>query len=158
MPGVQKPHCMASLAMNCSWIGVSLSPSASPSMVVTSRVPTSTASVMHDETGVPSRCTVQALHEPRSHTTLVPVRPSVKRSASASVVDGSTFTWWMTRLTFIVSATSPGPCTLPAAASAASASDVFKMPAAATVRLVPVRKLRRVMPEGRSSSLIVRRI
>ena len=46
---------------------------------------------MHEQTGVPSRCTVQALHEPRSHTTLVPVRPRLKRSASASVVAGSTF-------------------------------------------------------------------
>src|SRR6185312_10357667 len=90
MPGVQKPHCMASWAMNCSWIGASLSPLASPSTVVTARVPTSSASVMHEQTGMPSRCTVQALHEPRSHTTLVPVMPRSKRSASASVVPGIT--------------------------------------------------------------------
>ncbi len=124
-------------------------------MVVTSRVPTSMASVMHEKTGVPSRCTVQALHEPRSQTTLVPVSASSKRSASASVVDGRTLRWWMTWLTLRVRPTSPGPCTRAAAASAASASEVFKMPAAATVRLVPVRKLRRVMPRGRGSSSLM---
>jgi hypothetical protein len=41
-------------------------------MVVTVCRPQSTASVMHEYTGCPSRCTVQAPHEPRSHTSLVP--------------------------------------------------------------------------------------
>ena len=69
-------------------------------MVVTCASPTSMASVMHEQTGLPSRCTVQALHAPRSQTTLVPVRPSWKRSASASVAAGSTLIWCMVRFTF----------------------------------------------------------
>ena len=50
-PGVQKPHCTASCATNAACTGCSSSPCARPSMVVTLRPPTSTASSMHEATG-----------------------------------------------------------------------------------------------------------
>ncbi len=53
------------------------------------RSPTSTASIMQEQTGNPSSQTVQAEQAPRSHPILVPVRPSGSRSASAKVIRGS---------------------------------------------------------------------
>ena len=72
IPGVQKPHCIASASMNACCTGWSSSPLASPSMVVTGRPTASRANVVHAHTGVPSSHTVHAEHEPRSHPTFVP--------------------------------------------------------------------------------------
>ena len=55
-----------------------------PSIVVTLRVPTVWASVMHDSVGTPSSCTVQAPQCPSLHAILVPVSPSSSRSTCAS--------------------------------------------------------------------------
>jgi hypothetical protein len=55
-PGVQKPHWSASSRTNASTSGCSRR----PSIVRTSRAPTVCASVMHESTGTPSSCTVQA--------------------------------------------------------------------------------------------------
>ena len=55
-PGVQKPHCSASLRTNECTIGWSRS----PSIVVTSRPSTACASVMHESVGIPSTSTVHA--------------------------------------------------------------------------------------------------
>lgn len=62
---------------NCT--GRSLSPSASPSMVVIFRAPTSRASTMQEQTGAPSSQTVQAEHAPRSQAILVPVSSNCSR-------------------------------------------------------------------------------
>ena len=85
MPGVQKPHCIASCFTNATCTGCIVSPCDRPSMVVILRPTASIASVMHASAGVPSIHTVHAEHEPRSHTTLVPVSPRLSRSVSASV-------------------------------------------------------------------------
>ena len=65
-------------------------PRASPSIVVTARGPTSTASIMQEQTGVPSSQTVQAEHAPRLQPIFVPVSPSGPRRTSASVARDST--------------------------------------------------------------------
>ena len=57
--------------------------------MVTARGPTSTAKVMHEQTGIPSSQTVQAEHAPRLQAILVPVRPSGPRKTSASVARDS---------------------------------------------------------------------
>ncbi len=64
MPGVQKPHWRASCCTNASWIGSSLSPLASPSMVVIFLPTASTARVMQLVTSMPSRWTLQAAAGP----------------------------------------------------------------------------------------------
>src|SRR5581483_7061137 len=55
-PGVQKPHCRASVRTKASTSGWSRS----PSIVVTSEPSTVCTSVMHERTGVPSTSTVHA--------------------------------------------------------------------------------------------------
>src|SRR4051812_28466766 len=80
-PGVQKPHWSASARTKASTSGWSRS----PSIVVTSRSPTVWTSVMHDSTGTPSSCTVQAPQCPSPHATLVPVSVRSSRRVSASV-------------------------------------------------------------------------
>src|SRR2546423_5948662 len=80
-PGVQKPHWSASARTNASTRGCS----ARPSIVVTSRPPTVWTRVMHESTGTPSSCTVQAPQWPSLQAILVPVRPRSSRNASASV-------------------------------------------------------------------------
>ena len=85
MPGVQKPHCIASCATNASWTGCKSSPRARPSMVVMSRPAASTARMVQEQTGSPSSQTVQAEHAPRLQPILVPVNPSGPRRASTRV-------------------------------------------------------------------------
>src|SRR4029453_9886255 len=80
-PGVQKPHWSASARTNASTSGWSRR----PSIVVTSRSPTVWTSVMHESTGTPSSCTVQAPQWPSLQATFVPVRPRSSRSVSARV-------------------------------------------------------------------------
>ena len=80
-PGVQKPHWSASARTNASTSGWSRS----PSIVVTSRLPTVWASVMHESAGVPSSRTVHAPQCPSPQAIFVPVSPRSSRSVSASV-------------------------------------------------------------------------
>src|SRR5450755_2804015 len=129
-PGVQKPHCTASCATNAACTGCSASPVAKPSMVVIFRPPTSTASSMHEATGTRSSHTVQAEHEPRSQPIFVPVNPSASRSASTSVVDGSTETSRSSPLTFKVIPAVPGPTT----------GEAVTLATAAAADCVPVAK------------------
>jgi hypothetical protein len=59
-------------------------------VMVVIRLPSCMAArIMQDTTRRPSICTVQAPHSPRSHPFFVPVRLSCPRSASSSVVRGS---------------------------------------------------------------------
>src|ERR671930_937585 len=80
-PGVQKPHCTASVLTNAWTSGWSRS----PSIVVTSRSPTVCTSVMHESTGTPSSWTVQLPQWPSPQAIFVPVSPSGPRSVSARV-------------------------------------------------------------------------
>ena len=84
-------------------------PDAIPSMVVMLREPTSMAKVMQESVGTLSIQTVQAEHDPRSQTTLVPVRLSESRRASASVMRGSTGSGYATPFTWSTIGTAPGP-------------------------------------------------
>src|SRR3954465_2929678 len=90
-PGVQKPHCTASVRTKASTSGCSRR----PSIVVTSRSPTVCTSVMHASTGTPSSCTVHAPQWPSPQAPSVPVRPSWSRRASASVAPTGTSTSYM---------------------------------------------------------------
>src|SRR6266550_914557 len=79
-PGVQKPHCTASVrtkAWTSGW-------SRRPSIVVTSRPSTVWTSVMQDNVGTPSSMTVHAPQWPSPQATFVPVRPMSSRSTCAS--------------------------------------------------------------------------
>src|SRR4051795_11048862 len=91
MPGVQKPHWRPWFSRKASCIGCSGAPSAaSPSMVLTSWPSAMTASVVHDFTALPSRCTTQAPHCEVSQPTWVPVSRRFSRSNWTSRVRGST--------------------------------------------------------------------
>src|SRR6266480_534699 len=79
-PGVQKPHCTASVRTNAWTSGWSRR----PSIVVTSRPSTVWTSVMQDNVGTPSSMTVQAPQWPSPQATFVPVRPMSSRSTCAS--------------------------------------------------------------------------
>src|SRR3954453_20813579 len=94
-PGVQKPHWSASARTKASTSGWSRR----PSIVVTSRSPTVWTSVMHESTGTPSSCTVQAPQWPSAQAIFVPVSPSSSRRVSASVVPTGTSTRWAPPLT-----------------------------------------------------------
>src|SRR6267142_2457511 len=82
IPEVQNPHCSASCATNAACTGCKLLPCASPSTVVTLRLPTSMARVMQEHTGVLSTMTVHAEHAPRSQTIFVPVICNSSRKSS----------------------------------------------------------------------------
>src|SRR5213078_601585 len=79
-PGVQKPHCTASVRTNACTSGWSRR----PSIVVTSRPSTVCTSLMHDSVGTPSSITVHAPQWPSPQTTFVPVRPRSSRNTCAS--------------------------------------------------------------------------
>ena len=72
-PGVQKPHCEASLSTNACWMGLRVSPCNSDSIVVMDFPCASIARTEHAYTGLLSISTVQAPHSARSHTRLAPV-------------------------------------------------------------------------------------
>src|SRR6478735_5259356 len=89
-PGVQKPHCTASVRTNAWTSGWSRS----PSIVVTSRSPTVWTSVMQESVGTPSSCTVQAPQWPSPQAILVPVKPRSSRSTCASDrPTGASYEW-----------------------------------------------------------------
>src|SRR5438045_2567607 len=60
IPGVQKPHCRPCSSPSPSWISCSLSPAASPSMVVSFFPSACRARTVQDFTACPSISTVQA--------------------------------------------------------------------------------------------------
>src|SRR5439155_5316658 len=79
-PGVQNPHCTASVRTNAPTSGWSRS----PSIVVISAPSSVCTSVMHDSVGTPATRTVQAPQWPSPHAIFVPVRPRSSRSTCAS--------------------------------------------------------------------------
>ena len=109
IPGVQNPHCSASCATNAAWMGASCSPPASPSIVVTGLPTASSARTVQEGTGWSPSITVHAPQAPRSQPVLVPVSPRPSRSASTSVVRGSTLRRCGSPLTFSSMSTAPGP-------------------------------------------------
>ena len=74
-PGVQKPHCSASSAMNAFCTGCSR-PGDTPSTVVTVLPATRRAGIRQLTMGVPSTSTVHAPQTPDPQTNLVPVSPA----------------------------------------------------------------------------------
>ena len=91
MPGVQKPHCIASWSMNACLHRVQLvalgeTLDRRDLRARRLRPPASCRS----RCGAPSSQTVQAEQAPRLQAILVPVSPSGPRNASASVMRGST--------------------------------------------------------------------
>src|SRR5204862_3928212 len=79
--------------------------SRTPSIVVTARPPIVCTSVMHESTGTPSSCTVQAPQWPSAQATFVPVRPRSPRSVSASVWPTGASTRWTPPFTLSSNAT-----------------------------------------------------
>src|SRR4029453_984939 len=71
-PGVQNPHCCASLLTKADCTGCGRSPPPKPSGVTISLPCASMASVVHEYTRRLSINTVQAPHSPRSQTRLGP--------------------------------------------------------------------------------------
>src|SRR2546425_2229934 len=92
-PDVQYPHWYPSRATNAACMGCNLSGAPRPSMVVISSPSCITARVRHEVTRLPFTCTVHAPHCPWSQPFLVPVRATVSRMQSRSVVRGSTRSW-----------------------------------------------------------------
>src|SRR5689334_13915745 len=90
MPGVQKPHCRPCFSVNPSCTGCSLPPCSRPSTVVTVQPSACTASTVHDFTGWPSRCTVQAPQWLVSQPTCVPVIAKFSRMRCTSSSRDST--------------------------------------------------------------------
>jgi hypothetical protein len=62
-------------------------------MVVTSFPTARETGVLHDRTGRPSRCTVQAPHCATPQPYFVPVKPRCSRKTQSSGVEGSTSTF-----------------------------------------------------------------
>src|SRR4030095_7013444 len=88
-PGVQSPHCTAPVSMKACCTGCSLSPSATPSMVVISAPLASAARVTHELMGLPLSMIEQAPHSPVLQQSFVPLNSNVSRRKSNSDVDGS---------------------------------------------------------------------
>ena len=79
MPGVQYPHWRPWFCLKASCIGCIWSPSASPSIVVTSPPSAWTVNIVHDFADSPSTSTVQAPQDDVSQPMFVPVRPRTSR-------------------------------------------------------------------------------
>ena len=146
MPGVQKPHCMASCFTKAAWTGCIVSPWDRPSMVVIWRPMVSIDKVMQASAGVLSIQTVHAEQEPRSQTTLVPVSPMLSRRVWARVSRGSMTTECSRPLMCSLTGRASGPCTrLECMASLASRARAFavSMTEVAAVTPAPFKKPRR---------------
>src|SRR5262245_52289347 len=102
IPGVQKPHCRPCSSQKPVWIGCSLSPRASPSMVMTLPPSAWAAKIVQDLTASPFSTTVHAPHWLVSQPMWVPVRPSVSRRKWTSRSLGSTSRCWLLPLTVSV--------------------------------------------------------
>src|ERR1700730_14306234 len=77
-------------------------------MVVVSLPCAMTARVKQDKTRLPSRCTVQAPHAPRSHPFFVPVSSNRPLNVSTSVTRGSTTSRSLFPFTFKLISVQPG--------------------------------------------------
>src|SRR5881628_3403202 len=71
-------------------------------MVVTRLPSAADSGSVHERTARPSRCTVQAPQAEIPHAYLVPMRPSVSRTAQRSGISGSRSSVWAAPLTVIV--------------------------------------------------------
>src|SRR5579864_6585184 len=109
-PGVQKPHCCASLLTNAVCTGCAC-PLPKPSAVTICLPCASIASVVHEYTGRSSINTVQAPHSPRSQTRFGPVMSKFSRSASSRVTRGSRSALNVFPFTLSLTGTAPGPWT-----------------------------------------------
>jgi hypothetical protein len=83
-PGWQKPHCATSSSSHACCTGCSSSPSARPSMVVTSRPSHAPTGTTQGCISSPSRWLVQARQTPTPQPYLGPVMPSLSRSTQSS--------------------------------------------------------------------------
>src|SRR5215468_8807447 len=110
-PGVQNPHCEASLSTKACCKGWSLPPSISDSTVVIFFPCASIARTEQAYTALPSIKTVQAPHSARSQTRLAPVMSMVSRRASSNVTRGSSEALYDFPFTLNCIGTLPGPCT-----------------------------------------------
>ena len=126
-------------------------------MVVISSPSCIKARLRHEFTRLPFTCTVHAPHCPWSQPFFVPVRATVSRRQSSSVVRGSMRSWWSLPLMRSVTGTAPamfGPSALAAAeplcpaALFACAGAHAAMTAAAAVLPVVRRNARRVGFDG----------
>src|SRR6267378_1091377 len=123
-PEVQYPHWYPSLATNAACIGCNASGVPRPSMVVISSPSCIKARLRQEFTRLPFTCTVHAPHCPWSQPFFVPVRATVSRRQSSSVVRGSTRSWWSLPLMRSVIGTAPsmfGPSALAAVESLCTA-------------------------------------
>src|ERR1019366_7639072 len=102
------------------------------------RLPTSIASIIQAAIGFPSSQTVQAEQAPRSQPTLVPVKSSESRNASANVVFGSMNSECDTLFTSSVSGTGPGPTASRSAACASEARKSGNVVSSITVLAAPI--------------------
>src|ERR1700722_17445435 len=92
-PEVQYPHWYPSHATNAACIGCNASGEPRPSIVVISSPSCIRAKLRHEFTRLPFTCAVHAPHWPWSQPFFVPVRATVSRRQSRSVVRGSTRSW-----------------------------------------------------------------
>src|SRR5665213_1147206 len=84
MPGVQMPHCAAPYSRNARWTACSVSPLATPSIVVIEAPSTCNTGTRQEFTSSPSISTEQAPHSPSPQPSLTPVsrRSSLNTSRS----------------------------------------------------------------------------
>ena len=92
MPGVQKPHWTPPCSRKAAWSGLSSSPVARPSTVVTSLPSAWSARYEQLFTGSPSSSIMQAPHSESSQPSFAPVRPTASRTAASRLVPGSSST------------------------------------------------------------------
>src|SRR5687768_4595462 len=103
-PDWQKPHCGTSRATHARWTALAVRP-VTPSMVVTSALPSADTGNVHERSGLPSRSTVQAPHCATPQPYLVPVKPIASRRTHSSGVSPSTSTRCVPPFTLMVKAT-----------------------------------------------------
>src|SRR5882724_12676892 len=155
-PEVQYPHWYPSQPTNAACMGCNASGVPRPSMVVISSPSCIKARLRHEFTRLPFTCTVHAPHCPWSQPFLVPVRATVSRTQSSSVVRGSMRSWWSLPLMRSVIGTAPSMLGPPAAAAAelcsvvpvASPGTYAAITEAAAVVPVVLRNVRRVGLDG----------
>ncbi len=91
----QWPHCATSrlTLASCTALPTLLLPPVTASMVVILCPAAAEMGVTQERIACPFNCTVQAPHRAAPQPNLVPVQPSVSRSAQRIGVDGSASTW-----------------------------------------------------------------
>src|SRR5262249_48248263 len=109
-PGVQKPHCCASLLTNAACTGCACEPPPRPSAVTICLPCASIASVVHEYTARLSINTVQAHHSARSPPPLPPEMSRSPPSPSRRATRGSRLSVYFFPFTVRVTGTAPGPC------------------------------------------------